>query len=245
MYKKYFENKKAVFFDLDGTIANTRIIREPALKSVGEEIGLNTNPATLFPSGVTLKEKWKYIKKLFGVAKDIKIEDLVNKTNDKTLELLKTIEIEPLEGFFDLLFEIKEERKMKVAVVTNTSTGIALEILKAMDLDKSFDLVIGGDKVKNQKPSPAIYKKALRELKLHPKDVLVFEDSLVGVKSAIKAKIDTLVIWNLNHHQYEYDRRALEFFPNFVPLVGNTNVTPNEYNVRELQKREQILKEEN
>jgi HAD superfamily hydrolase (TIGR01509 family) len=242
MYQKYFGNKKAVFFDLDGTLTDTSEAWNYAFDEIAKELGTSIEPSKVLPNGYDIKSKWKWIIEVFKIKTKIKKKDLVKKTQEKVFEYIRDHPLEPKNGFIDLLYELKE-KEYKTAVVTNSHTDVAIENLKTMGLDKGFDLVIGSDQVSKPKPSPAIYKKALRKLGLRPKDVLVFEDSYVGVVSSLKAGLDTICIWDEELHKYDYPKKTLDFFPDFSAFPGNIDIDQKEYIARELEKRETILKE--
>ena len=47
-----------------------------------------------------------------------------------------------------------------------------------------FDLIYAGIDVKQGKPSPEIYNKAMAALDVKPEETLIFEDSEVGIEAA-------------------------------------------------------------
>ena len=48
-----------------------------------------------------------------------------------------------------------------------------------------FDLIYAGIDVKQGKPSPEIYNKAMDALNVSPEETLIFEDSNIGVEAAV------------------------------------------------------------
>ena len=77
------------------------------------------------------------------------------------------------------------------ALVSASYTSI-LEAITAQLPAHSFDLVIGGDQVKNGKPHPEPYLTAASRLGVAPIDCLVLEDSVPGTLSAENAGMPTL-----------------------------------------------------
>ena len=53
--------------------------------------------------------------------------------------------------------------------------------------------------VKNPKPSPDIYLKIIEDNKLNSKEVIVLEDSVLGVKSAIDANLKVIGVTAASH----------------------------------------------
>ena len=53
---------------------------------------------------------------------------------------------------------------------------------------ESFDFIATRDDVTHGKPDPEFYELVARELNTDPGECLVFEDSLAGAKSALKAE---------------------------------------------------------
>ena len=57
-----------------------------------------------------------------------------------------------------------------------------------------FDIIIGGDQVRNGKPDPEIFLKAAQALGYHPDECLAVEDSAIGVESAVAANMFTILV---------------------------------------------------
>lgn len=67
---------------------------------------------------------------------------------------------------------------------------VALVRLIKSNLVDLFDVMVFGDEVFNSKPHPEIYLYTLKKLEVESSRVVVFEDSVNGVKSAVHAGID-------------------------------------------------------
>ncbi|MFZ2664073.1 MAG: HAD-IA family hydrolase [Patescibacteria group bacterium] len=228
MYKKLLDGKKAVFFDLDGTVVKeTEELMINAIQKVLDEdleaSYINAKDYKL--DGLPVSESWKAILSVNKEITDKKADELTDLTNKAYVEIIKTSEIEPTEGFWSLVYELKEEKSFKLALLTNTSKSVADVVVDKLDIRDTFDLIICGDEVKRIKPNPEIYKKALKVLKLKPKDVLAFEDSPVGVEAALKAKISTVVIWDEKVPKYLFKKGIVDYFADFSPLPGNLDET--------------------
>lgn len=59
---------------------------------------------------------------------------------------------------------------------------------------ESFSVIIGGDKVRNGKPSPDIYLETAKQLKVEPSSCLVIEDSVPGVEAGKAAGMEVVAV---------------------------------------------------
>ena len=62
-------------------------------------------------------------------------------------------------------------------------------VLKHVDLYQYFDLILGGDSIKNGKPAPDIIFEALNHLNLKIEDVLFVGDTIWDKRAAEAAKV--------------------------------------------------------
>ncbi|MDA0566683.1 HAD family phosphatase [Streptomonospora sp. S1-112] len=79
------------------------------------------------------------------------------------------------------------------ALVTSTRRALVERAIDAIGLD-SFDVSVAGDEVEANKPDPAPYLKAARLLGVDPRACVAFEDSAVGVASAMAAGCVTVAV---------------------------------------------------
>ena len=89
--------------------------------------------------------------------------------------------------------EISEE-KIKKVVATSSYRKVAENVLIRANVYNRFDDIICGDEIKESKPSPDIFLKALEKLNLSADEVIVLEDSRMGILAAHRAKIKSIMI---------------------------------------------------
>lgn len=233
MYKKIIEGKKAVFFDLDGTVAQTEAFWLKAIETVFYTIHKDISDKArniISLSGLDVKAKWKRLIDLDLIETKKPPEELAEDTQKEFVKLLEEYELELTEGFWQLAYELKVNREFKLVLTTNTKKSIAEIVLNKLDISKTFDFLIFGDEVKNPKPNPEIYNKALELIKLSAAEIIVFEDSPAGVQAALSAKLDVVVIWSgfVSKSLYPKSAQILEFFSDFTPLPANLEQTYDE-----------------
>ncbi|QBI54600.1 HAD family hydrolase [Streptomonospora litoralis] len=79
------------------------------------------------------------------------------------------------------------------ALVTSTQRPLVDSAIGAIGAD-SFDVSVAGDEVEANKPDPAPYLQAARLLGVDPAGCVAFEDSRVGVASALAAGCATVAV---------------------------------------------------
>ena len=92
-----------------------------------------------------------------------------------------------------------------------------------------FDALVTGDEIKRAKPDPETYFKILKKLKVSKKEAVVFESSVPGTNSSIKAGVDTCVIWDGSLEKRHFSEKVLGFTTDFTPYPGNLDQTHEEY----------------
>jgi HAD superfamily hydrolase (TIGR01509 family) len=180
---------KAVFFDMDGTLFNTEPMHANALWSLIEDKGLNS---LSWERGIIEKpEDFEVFK---GMSDDAVFSYLSSSLGSEATELIdkknKWFEKngDTLHEYFPQ--EIKEfllnlkEKGIKLALVSASQREVIDLFLKELDMAELFDVTIGASDVKNAKPSPEPYERAMLACGVTPREVVIFEDSLPGLQSA-------------------------------------------------------------
>ena len=84
----------------------------------------------------------------------------------------------------------------RLGICTTSNEKAAKTVAEVILSGVPFSFVISGDMVERKKPDPEIYNMALNKLGLSPKQVLVIEDSHIGVSAAKQAKCTVLATYN-------------------------------------------------
>ena len=74
-----------------------------------------------------------------------------------------------------------------IALVTTASEKNTKEILNFFNKKELFELIISAEDVKNKKPDPEGFIKAMDYFNVIPENTIIFEDSNVGIEAAIKS----------------------------------------------------------
>jgi beta-phosphoglucomutase len=82
----------------------------------------------------------------------------------------------------------------QTALATMSYRREVLHVLRALDLERSLDLVLTCEDVQQPKPDPEIYLLASRKLAVPPSECLVLEDSPNGVRAGVAAGMNVIAI---------------------------------------------------
>ena len=189
---------KALIFDVDGTLAETEECHRIAFNQAFKDFEID----------------WKWDRKLYA--------DLLKTTGGKERILhhakqvdYGTIDVSALharkneiygqqaaegkiklrDGVSDIIGHARKVG-LRLAIATTTSRANVDSLLHATLGTSSlswFDAICCGDEVTAKKPDPAIYQLALDRLNLPPSACLAFEDSQIGLISALRAGLDVIV----------------------------------------------------
>lgn len=179
---------KMLIFDLDGTLYDTSGVNYLAYKEALNNYGFDIEK-DYFYKCCNGYHYTTFIPKIIGDNSDI-IETIHNEKKSLYFKNLK----EAREN--TLLFEIIEKLKKDyyIAIVTTASKKNCLEILNHFHRQELFDLIVTAEDIKIQKPDPYGYNKVIEYFKIDKKDVFIFEDSDVGVESAIRSGANVITI---------------------------------------------------
>jgi phosphoglycolate phosphatase len=83
---------------------------------------------------------------------------------------------------------------LRLAVVTNKSKTLAVQLLRQLALLDWIDEVVGGDCCEHRKPSPAPLLLACRQLQVEPRQALMVGDSSTDVLAARAAEIPVVCV---------------------------------------------------
>ena len=176
------KNIKALIFDLDGTLADSMPVHLIAWEIVGIKYGFQYSK--------------KELEKYAGMSTQ-EIVDTINKKNNLKLDPdqisheleLKFLEnldkVKPIKPISNLLQTYYG--RLPIAVGTGGLRGMAVKILKHIEIWDKIDILVASEDVNNHKPSPETFLKCAEKLRVKPSDCLVFEDVNLGFQAAKNA----------------------------------------------------------
>jgi HAD superfamily hydrolase (TIGR01509 family) len=181
---------RALFFDLDGTLAETDSLHLPTWVDVLRPHGIEIDER-FFRENISGRSNSKTVKDLFPHLSAEDGRELADIKEERFRE--RVHELVPLPGLLDFMREAKR-RGLALALVTNAPEENVEAMVLALELEGFFDEVVLSDEVGSVKPDPAPYRSALEKLGVVPEEALAFEDSTSGITSAAGAGIPTIGI---------------------------------------------------
>jgi HAD superfamily hydrolase (TIGR01509 family) len=104
-------------------------------------------------------------------------------------------EAEPVDGLEELI-GLMLINNVRLGVASNSPVDYVEQVLKAIQLRRYMESVVGSDQVQVGKPAPDVYIEAARRLGVPPGSILALEDSPTGVSAAIQAGMTCYAIPN-------------------------------------------------
>ena len=198
--KRFIKNKKAIIFDMDGTILNSEPLHEAAIFEIIKILKLDVNikdRKTLIGISDFFIYK-QFILPNTAPDKRITFDGFVKLKNSIIINLLNDIDENTFNKLFTpglkkLLNFLQEEKKL-ICLVSASEKEIVEAIVKKAKLSNFFIIQKSRSDTFNSKPSPSPYINALRELRLKASEILIFEDSQDGVSSALASGAETIQV---------------------------------------------------
>lgn len=176
---------KGAIFDLDGVLVNTVPIHYKAWEKMFSEYGRNFTFEE-YKQKVDGIPRFDGAKAILTEFSDEDIKRACDKKQVYFLEFVEKGEIPVHESTFKLIEELKSNL-IKIALISSSKN--CKMILKKIDAIDLMDTIIDGNDITKGKPDPQIFLMAAQALKIEPGNCLVFEDAVLGVEAAKRAKM--------------------------------------------------------
>ena len=183
---------KAVIFDWDGTLADTKIAVVRSFKKVLVEAACLVSD--------------DFIERRIGIGTKRTLEQALKECNvrfdDTMLENLAVEKIRiqarltNIVSLFDGAIELLEELqgRIKIALATMSSRKVVDKLLSEKRIGGYFDVVVSADEIFSPKPDPEVFFVSAAKLGVKPEDCVVVEDSVFGVRAAKAAEMKCIAV---------------------------------------------------
>ncbi len=185
------QGKKAVLFDLDGTLADSMWVWTDIDRKYGEKYGI-CFPDTFHQDieGKSFYETAVYFRDRFALAKTA--EEIMEEWNEMALEAYRT-RVPLKDGAREFLLYLREHH-FQTAICTSNSRMLVDALCQAVPVLGHIDCILTSGDVKAGKPAPDIYLKSARLLGVKPEECLVFEDIPQGIQAGRNAGMEVCAV---------------------------------------------------
>jgi HAD superfamily hydrolase (TIGR01549 family) len=198
---------KALIFDLDDTLVNSSPLHKKAfgiaLKKYNVDINSISKDEEKNLMGRTLSDVAQRLIKHFSV--DISVQTLIVEREKAIIRLLANVKTMP---GFPALKKFLIKTKLKKAVATSTYKRYADIVLKKINFQNIFQIIVTADQITRSKPDPQIFLLAAKKLRIKPKDCVVIEDADNGILAAKAAGMKVIAVKNSKFDTHQNLKKA-------------------------------------
>lgn len=184
---------KLVLFDLDGVLIDAKKIHYEALnEALGPTYAISEEDHTNVYDGRKTREKLEML-----TARKSLPQSLHQKVYDQKqrITIQKIARLQPIPEIKSLFVEL-ENQGYYIGVCTNSIRRTALTALGKTNLIEHCSIILSNEDVKNSKPHPEIYWKAMSMMGVLPEETLIVEDSPPGLLSASRSRAKYIRVIN-------------------------------------------------
>ena len=211
-------NIKFVIFDLDGVLVEAKEIHYEALnEALGEKYIITWDEHLSRYDGLKTSQKLEMLTKDKGLPVELYEEIWMNKQK-LTIEKLRSLS--QSEQLIECMSSLTNDG-YKIAVCSNSIRKTVLTVLSKLGIIEYVDLIISNEDVKNSKPHPEMYWKAISVMSFLPEQTLIVEDSPYGLLAASRSKSHVLRVKSSTEVSYSNIIKKINEIK-----MGNTTTTP-------------------
>lgn len=184
---------KGAIFDLDGTLLDSMNVWNRATSEFYRKKGLVlTDEDFNFYKSSSLDESMPYLKRTYNLKESV--DELTEEFN-KTMfdEYALNIPMKPYAK--EYLNQLKSEG-VRLAIATSTRPYFSEAALKRHEIFDLFDAFAYSEEVGVNKTKPDVYLLAAKRMDVLPENCTVYEDILVGIKTANSAGMKSCAIFD-------------------------------------------------
>ena len=176
---------KLVIFDLDGVLVEAKNIHFESLnRALGQDFEISWQDHLSVYDGLKTSQKLNMLTQRSGLPADSH-KEVWDKKQKFTLEALANL---PQDEVLIDLMKFLSLSGFRIAVCSNSIRKTVLTVLAKLGIIEFMDLILSNEDVKNSKPHPEMYWKAISMMSCLPEETLIIEDSPYGLLAASRSK---------------------------------------------------------
>lgn len=188
---------RLVIFDLDGVLVDSKDTHyeslNMALSDVDSAYVISRSDHVAKFDGLPTNKKLEKLHDERGLSVD-KFKEIWERKQNYTFDLIRNT-VTPNNEIIDVFRELKN-RNIKIWVASNSIKKTVEMYLHHLGLISYIDGFVSNQDVKMSKPNPEMYLRCMVETSTAPEEVVIVEDSQVGITAAIKSGAKVLPVRN-------------------------------------------------
>jgi HAD superfamily hydrolase (TIGR01509 family) len=208
--------KEFILFDNDGVLVETEVWYYRANVKILKELDIVLHEDIYLNLMANGKTSWE-IARQNGISEEVIVKSRF-KRDEYYQHYLKTENIE-INGVEDVLRQLIE--KYKMAIIT-TSRRVDFNIIhNSRSIKKYMDFVLCVEDYPRAKPYPDPYLKGLEMFNAKKENTIIVEDSERGLKSAVAAGIDCVIVKNdfVKSHNFSKAKYKVEDLKELLTIL--------------------------
>lgn len=209
-------NISAIAFDMDGLIFDTEVLSKKAFYMTADQFQLEVEEdyyKQFIGHSQAASDQLMYDR--FGADFDASRFRKIWWSCVTSIFDQEGVDFKP--GFHEL-FEMLETKNMPLVLVTTSSHSSVLRNFKGWNYPDRFDVMITADRGLPAKPAPDKYLQAAEDVSVRPQNMMVIEDSNIGMQAAISAGCKAVMIPDLVEPTDHVLSSAYKIFANLYHL---------------------------
>lgn len=210
---------KLIIFDLDGVLLEAKKTHYDclnlALKEEGEQYVISWEEHLSIFDGLKTNQKLEILTKQKGLPTS-SYSVVWEKKQKLTLESLNNLK--PVVDIKDCFDKLSKDG-YKIVCCSNSIRKTVLTVLSKLDIIQYFDLILSNEDVKNSKPHPEIYWKAISCMSCLPDETLIIEDSPYGLLAASRSNSNVYRVKSPMEVKYENIKSQIDLISKHKKMV--------------------------
>jgi phosphoglycolate phosphatase len=183
---------KALLFDLDGTLVNSRADITNSVNFTLQELGETTLPSEVIYGFIGEGVRLLLERALNAVRKTKPSDADIDAAHSVFLRQYHAHLLDETVIYPEVVETLEHFAHLPKTIVTNKPYGFTLPLLEGLNLLPHFKVVLGGDSLATRKPDPLMLATAAQRCEVALSDCLMIGDSWVDIAAGKNAGVVTV-----------------------------------------------------